>query len=115
MNKFLEDGVDRSKEHMKPNDSNLTTHNPMTFVTISKDGRKVWLIEVDGRRKESLGLKSREMVGVAKKLGGWNLTRFDGGGSSSMWVRDCGGLVSMPSDKKGERSCLNYLLLRVGR
>jgi exopolysaccharide biosynthesis protein len=115
MNKFLEDGVDRSKEHMKPNDSNLTTHNPMTFVTISKDGRKVWLIEVDGRRKESLGLKSREMVGIAKKLGGWNLTRFDGGGSSSMWVRDCGGLVSMPSDKKGERSCLNYLLLRVGR
>jgi exopolysaccharide biosynthesis protein len=87
----------------------------MTFVTISKDGRKVWLIEVDGRRKESLGLKSREMVGIAKKLGGWNLTRFDGGGSSSMWVRDCGGLVSMPSDKKGERSCLNYLLLRVGR
>ena len=113
LQKFLDEGVDRSSEHMRPDDSNLTTHNPMTFAVISKDARKVWLVEVDGRRKESLGLKSREMVGIARKLGGWNMVRFDGGGSSAMWVRDCGGLVSVPSDKRGERSCLNYILLRA--
>ena len=113
LQKFLDEGVDRSSEHMRPDDSNLTTHNPMTFAVISKDARKVWLVEVDGRRKESLGLKSREMVGIARKLGGWNMVRFDGGGSSAMWVRDCGGLVSVPSYKRGERSCLNYILLRA--
>lgn len=110
---FLRDGVDKSTERLAPHDSNLTSHNPMTFVTISKNGRKVWLIEVDGRRKESRGMKSVEMVKTAQKLGGWNMTRFDGGGSSAMWVRDAGGLVSVPSDKKGERSCLNYVLVRV--
>ena len=96
---------------MRPNDSNLTTYNPMTFAVISKDARKVWFVQVDGRSKESIGLISREMVGIALKLGGWNMVRFDGGGSSAMWVRDYRGLVSVPSDPKGERSCLNYILI----
>ena len=113
MHRFLHNGVDTSSEGLGPNDSNLTRHNPMTFVTVSKDGRKVWLVEVDGRRKESRGMKSVEMARTSMRLGGWDMTRFDGGGSSAMWVRDCGGLVSVPSDKRGERSCLNYILIRL--
>ena len=111
LQKFLIDGEDKSSAHLRPNDSNLTTYNPMTFAVISKDARKVWFVQVDGRSKESIGLISREMVGIALKLGGWNMVRFDGGGSSAMWVRDYGGLVSVPSDPKGERSCLNYILI----
>lgn len=113
LNRFLHEGVDTSSENLKPNDSNLTTHNPMTFVTISKDGRKIWLVEVDGRSKESRGMKSVEMAQTSLRLGGYEMVRFDGGGSSAMWVRDCGGLVSVPSDKKGERSCLNYILIQI--
>ena len=113
LHRFLHKGVDKSSENLGPNDSNLTKHNPMTFVTISKDGRKIWLVEVDGRRKESRGMKSIEMAQTSLRLGGYEMTRFDGGGSSAMWVRDCGGLVSVPSDRKGERSCLNYILIRT--
>lgn len=113
LHRFLHKGVDKSSENLGPNDSNLTKHNPMTFVTISKDGRKIWLVEVDGRRKESRGMKSIEMAQTSLRLGGYEMTRFDGGGSSAMWVRDCGGLVSVPSDRKGERSCLSYILIQT--
>ena len=92
LHRFLHEGVDKSSENLKPNDSNLTTHNPMTFVTISKNGRKIWLVEVDGRSKESRGMKSVEMAQTSLRLGGYEMTRFDGGGSSAMWVKDCGGL-----------------------
>ena len=113
LHRFLHKGVDKSSENLGPNDSNLTKHNPMTFVTISKDGRKIWLVEVDGRRKESRGMKSIEMAQTSLRLGGYEMTRFDGGGSSAMWVKDCGGLVSVPSDRKGERSCLSYILIQT--
>ena len=57
------------------------------------------------------------MFRIAQKLGGWNVTRFDGGGSSCMWVYDnaasSGKIVNRVSDSKGERSCLNYMLVRI--
>ena len=113
MNRFLHQGIDTSAEDLAPDDSNLTKHNPMTFVTVSKNGKKVWLVEVDGRSRQSKGMKSVEMAQTSIRLGGYDMTRFDGGGSSAMWVRDCGGLVSVPSDKKGERSCLTYILVKI--
>lgn len=94
-----------------------TTHDPLTFPVVSKDGRKVWLVEVDGRQGwYSTGITGYELYRIAKKLGGYNATRFDGGGSSTMWVYDSatgkGGVVNSVSDSKGERSCMNYILLR---
>ena len=115
LHRFLHEGVDKSSENLKPQDSNLTTHNPMTFAAVSRDGRKIWLVEADGRSSVSKGLMSVEMAQISLRLGGYEMTRFDGGGSSAMWVRDCGGLVSVPSDKRGERSCLNYILVRKNR
>ena len=56
------------------------------------------------------------MYRIAKKLGGWWTTGLDGGGSSAIWLWDAskgkGGLVNKPCDSKGERSCMNYLLIR---
>lgn len=91
--------------------------DPLTFPVISKDGRKVWLVEVDGRQGwYSTGINGYELYRIAKKLGGYNSTRFDGGGSSTMWVYDSsigkGGVVNSVSDSRGERSCMNYILLR---
>lgn len=94
-----------------------TTQDPMTFPVISEDGKKVWLVEIDGRQGwYSTGVTGYEMYRIAKKLGGYNMTRFDGGGSSVMWVYDSakakGSVVNSVSDSKGERSCLNYLLIK---
>lgn len=117
MYRLMENGSDGS--NTPPAGNNLyTTYDPMTFPVVSEDRRTVWLIEVDGRQPSySYGTKGYEMFRIAKKLGGWNMTRFDGGGSSSMWVYDpgksSGKTVNRVSDSKGERSCLNYMLVRV--
>ena len=91
--------------------------DPMTFPVVSKDGKRVWLVQVDGRNGwTSMGVKGYEMYRIAKKLGGWWMTRFDGGGSSCTWVWNgsSGSIVNHPSDSPGgERSCISYLLIRA--
>lgn|GEM_PF-1532556 len=97
-----------------------TKYDPKTFPVVSLDRTKVWLVEVDGRQVDSgwysLGVKGYEMYRIAKKLGGGWVTGFDGGGSSAIWIYDAssgsGALVNRPSDSKGERSDMNYILLR---
>lgn len=98
-----------------------TKYDPKTFPAVSQDRTKVWLVEVDGRQTDSgwysLGVKSYEMYRIAKKLGGWWVTGLDGGGSSAVWIYDAakgsGSIVNKPCDSKGERSDMNYILLRV--
>ena len=117
MYRLMENGNDGS--NTPPSGNNLyTTYDPMTFPVVSQDGKTVWLVEVDGRQVGySYGTKGYEMFRIAQKLGGWNMTRFDGGGSSCMWVYDpassSGKTVNRVSDSKGERSCLNYMLVRL--
>ena len=102
-------------------ESSLSTkYDPKTFPVVSADRKKVWLVEVDGRQISptwySLGVKGYEMYRIAKKLGGAWVTGMDGGGSSSMWVwnpsKNSGKIESKPSDSKGERSCMTYVLIR---
>ena len=117
MYRLMENGKDGS--NTPPAGNNLyTTYDPMTFPIVSQDCKTVWLVEVDGRQTGySYGVKGYEMFRIAQKLGGWNVTRFDGGGSSCMWVYDpvasSGKTVNRVSDSKGERSCLNYMLVRL--
>ena len=117
MYRLMENGNDGS--NTPPAGNNLyTTYDPMTFPVVSQDRKTVWLVEVDGRQPTySYGTKGYEMFRIAQKLGGWNMTRFDGGGSSCMWVYDpaksSGKTVNRVSDSKGERSCLNYMLVRL--
>ena len=117
MYRLMENGKDGSNTPATGNNL-YTTFDPMTYPVVSQDGKTVWLIEVDGRQPAySYGLKGYEMFRIAQKLGGWNVTRLDGGGSSCMWVYDpsasTGKLVNRVCDSKGERSCLNYLLVRL--
>ena len=117
MYRLMEDGKDGSNTPAAGNNLH-TTYDPMTFPVVSQDCKTVWLVVVDGRQSGySYGVKGYEMFRIAQKLGGWNMTRFDGGGSSCMWAYDpaaaSGRIVSSVSDSKGERSCLNYMLIRI--
>lgn len=94
-----------------------TTYDPKTFTVVSADLKKVWLVQVDGREMwYSLGVKAYEMYRIGKKLGGAWVTGLDGGGSAAMWVwnpsKSSGAIVGRPSDSKGERSCMNYLIVK---
>ncbi len=88
--------------------------DPMTFVCIDKTKSRIMLVQIDGRSAESTGVTAAEVTEIALRLGAWNSTRFDGGGSSAMWALKGGvsGLVSTPSDSKGERSCMSYIYLK---
>lgn len=117
MYQLMTDGADASNTPGS-NASLYTKYDPMTFPVVSRDLKKVWLVEIDGRQLwYSMGVKGYEMYRIAKKLGGWWTTRFDGGGSSCIWVWDAskgsGSIVSRPCDNPGgERSCISYLLVR---
>lgn len=92
-----------------------TLQDPMTFVTVNKKTSRICLIEIDGRQTNwSIGVTADDCAQIALHLGAWNATRFDGGGSSAMWLyrSGTGALVTKPSDSKGERSCLNYIYVR---
>ena len=95
-----------------------TKRDPHMFPVISKDKKTLWLVEADGRQGwYSTGINGTEMLVLAKKLGGYNMTNLDGGGSATMWVYDSvagsGKVVNSVSDSKGERSCLNYMLVKI--
>ena len=101
-----------------PSSHDPVARDPRTFPVISADKKTLWLVQADGRQGwTSCGISMKEMMVLAKKLGGANVTNLDGGGSSVMWVYDAaagkGKVMNSVSDSKGERSCLNYMLVKV--
>ena len=117
MFRIMLDGKDNTSS-IPGNNQSLVKKDPVTFPVVSEDGKKVWIVEVDGRQGwYSTGVKAYEMYRIANKLGGSDVTRFDGGGSSVMWVWDQssgkGRVVNSVSDSKGERSCMNYILIKA--
>ena len=115
MYQLMKDGVNNTSS---VSSSLANERDPRTFPIVSKDKKTLWLVQSDGRQGwYSMGLSGNEMVMLAQKLGGYNVTNTDGGGSSVMWVYDAaagkGSVVNSVSDSKGERSCLNYLLIKA--
>ena len=115
MYQLMKDGVNNTSSVSA---SLANERDPRTFPIVSKDKKTLWLVQSDGRQGwYSMGLTGNEMVMLAQKLGGYNVTNTDGGGSSVMWVYDAaagkGSVVNSVSDSKGERSCLNYLLIKA--
>ena len=112
---YITDG--RNTLNTVPKDHSFyTKSDPMTFVCVDKSGTRVMIVEVDGRQTGySIGVTAKEVTDIAFHLGAWNSTRFDGGGSSAVWAKTQSktGIISSPSDKGGERSCMNYIYVRT--
>ncbi|MCB0534826.1 MAG: phosphodiester glycosidase family protein [Lewinellaceae bacterium] len=77
------------------------------------------LVTVDGRNEEALGMSLFELTDLLKKLRCRNAINLDGGGSTTLWIKDQPdkGVVNCPSDNKqfdhaGERPVGNVLLVR---
>lgn len=83
-----------------------TNRHPRTAVGITEDNKLIAVV-VDGRSAQSNGMTIHELSVVMKALGCVDAMNLDGGGSSTMWVKNRG-VVNHPSDngkfdQEGER------------
>ena len=75
---------------------------------------QIILAIVDGRRPGySVGMKLPAFGDVFKMLGATTAMNFDGGGSTTMWIKGYG-VVNRPTDSSGERAVPNALLVLPG-
>ncbi|HHV97109.1 MAG TPA: phosphodiester glycosidase family protein [Clostridiaceae bacterium] len=76
--------------------------NPRTAIGSSKDGKEVIMVTVDGRQQKSLGMTLTELAYLMLELGAYNAINLDGGGSTTMAIRNPGtnniSVVNSPSD-----------------
>lgn len=90
-----------------------TARHPRTAVGQSRDGKRLFLVVVDGRRPgHSVGMTLPELARLMLELGATEAINLDGGGSSTMAVRTSDAeprVVNRPSDAEGERPVGNAL------
>ena len=101
---LLKDSIPQPLPHLS------FTHNrhPRTCVGITKES--IIFITVDGRSERAAGMNLPELQLYLQELGCQDAINLDGGGSTTMWIRDRG-IVNEPSDISGERSVANALLI----
>ncbi|MEE6257705.1 phosphodiester glycosidase family protein [Plantactinospora sonchi] len=87
---------------------------PRTAVGFSADGRKMFLVTVDGRQVDSRGVTLTELGRMMAELGAHDALNLDGGGSSTLLAREPGQstvrVENSPSDGS-ERPVPNGLAL----
>lgn len=82
--------------------------NPLTVVSIDNNN-KVYFTIVDGRSSQSIGMTYLEIAEYLRNLGMKDALTLDGGGSSTLIIRDK--IMNSPSDGK-ERPIPNALVVR---
>jgi len=97
-----------------PQDIGDTVPEPRTAVGFSRDGRRMYLLTVDGRQADSRGVTLTELGRLMAELGAHNALNLDGGGSSTLLAREPGQATvqveNSPSDGS-ERPVPNGLAL----
>ena len=87
----------------------VETRHPRTAVARLKDG-KFLMVTVDGRQAGySVGMNLSELAAFLLELGATDAMNLDGGGSTTMFLD--GKIVNKPSDKEGERSVSDVILV----
>lgn len=66
------------------------TGEPRTAVGVSADGSTVYVVSIDGRQSHSRGMALDELGEFMVELGAHNAVNLDGGGSSTLLMREPG-------------------------
>ncbi|AFK05396.1 hypothetical protein Emtol_4273 [Emticicia oligotrophica DSM 17448] len=101
-----------------PQTSFNDNRHPRTCACVTNNN-KLMLITVDGRSSEAFGMTLAELTTLAKALNCKDAINFDGGGSTTMYIKGQpeNGVVNYPSDNKlfdhaGERSVSNIFYIK---
>ncbi len=91
------------RDGMNVADVKNTARHPRTAVGVSADQRTLLLVTVDGRQESSRGVTLVELSDLMQKLGAQQALNLDGGGSSTLVVKDPAtgvyAIANHPSDK----------------
>jgi hypothetical protein len=87
-------------------------YNPRTGMGLSADRRTLYVVVVDGRQDDSVGAGLDDLANLMRDLGAHDAINLDGGGSSTLYVRDEGGVANRPSSGV-ERTVCCHMGLRV--
>jgi Phosphodiester glycosidase len=75
---------------------------PRSAVGTSAEGRHMWLLTLDGRQSDSVGATLHELAKLLRELGVDEAVNLDGGGSSTLVLRDPGATaVTIVNDPSG--------------
>ncbi len=69
---------------------NISGKNPRTAIGVDKEGKKLYLVTVDGRNSYSEGMTLSELSDFLLEIGVYNAINLDGGGSTAMIVNSFG-------------------------
>ncbi|GMO49108.1 MAG: hypothetical protein Ta2G_05670 [Termitinemataceae bacterium] len=69
------------------NPASDTKRHPRSIAGLSKDGRTLYLLAIDGRQIGSIGATLEEAAAIIAALGAEQALNLDGGGSTSLVVR----------------------------
>ncbi|HEX2640527.1 MAG TPA: phosphodiester glycosidase family protein [Pyrinomonadaceae bacterium] len=94
----------------KTSRSFVDTRHPRTAVAKLKDG-KFLMVAVDGRSESSGGIGLFDLAAYLIELGAVDAMNLDGGGSTTMYLD--GKVVNHPSDKEGERSVSDAIIVTL--
>jgi len=87
--------------------------NPRTILGVDRDRRTLFVMMVNGREGRNQGMTCPEAARALLNHGAWDAVNLDGGGSSALYLREEGGLVSHPADGV-ERGVGNHLGMVFG-
>ena len=97
-----------SKRQKLPQMKFSNNRHPRTCLCESEE--TIAFITVDGRSEQAAGMSLPELQKFLLDIGCIDAINLDGGGSTTMWLRDKG-VVNFPSDEAGERPVANALLI----
>lgn len=87
--------------------------NPRTVLGVDRSRSTLFVMMVNGREGRNQGMTCPETARILQGHGAWDAVNLDGGGSSALYVRAEGGLVSHPADGI-ERGVANHLGMVFG-
>jgi hypothetical protein len=89
----------------------INMRHPRTLVGRDDHGA-IWLVAIDGRQPDySIGMTFAELQGLSDRLRLTDALNLDGGGSTTMVIRDR--IVNRPSDVAGPRQVSDALLVTL--
>jgi exopolysaccharide biosynthesis protein len=101
-----------------PETSLVINKHPRSCIGLL-NSRKIVLLTLDGRTEQAAGMTLLKLSDVMLSLKCTDALNLDGGGSTTMWIRDkpFSGIVNMPCDNKkfdheGERAVSDIIIVK---